>query len=467
MPVVSCPFPGCSYATEDINETLASTLLQIHASGAHNSAAATPSSSRQSTTGLIDRARALIQNSALPAINQASQSATRIAMPNHPNRVSFRGKKRKLVKTHSHEVQSLNPAEGECKTCYPLTESCVRVNQVMVNLTSEMSEQDIRQTIVSACQSVLPNLTKEQFDFVKRDKGKIYTPIVESSYKFDYPQLKKLIGQGKIYVIYVRLLDEVDSDSDESLPPLPFEQRNNQQPGSSSNTLPGGEAGILDRLTEIFPDTPIHKRIHAACHCATIAEAVNWIVIDSECKNDEQKLPEDVENHLTKQFFGKERIRISVDADCALESCIAFFKSDRYDPSKPIRVVFDGQPGVDGGGLLRQFYSTVNSQLTASNSTTRLFEGSEFNTLPKSTSETCLSEIFIIIGKIFSHNICQGGEGFPYLALPIYMYLVTGSINESMIYAKVEDIANPVYQIMIRQVQDAFFFFFWEGRGRG
>ena len=29
-----------------------------------------------------------------------------------------------------------------------------------------------------------------------------------------------------------------------------------------------------------FPDTPINKRIHAACHCATIAEAVNWIVID-------------------------------------------------------------------------------------------------------------------------------------------------------------------------------------------
>ena len=29
-----------------------------------------------------------------------------------------------------------------------------------------------------------------------------------------------------------------------------------------------------------FPDTPINKIIHAACHCATIAEAVNWIVID-------------------------------------------------------------------------------------------------------------------------------------------------------------------------------------------
>ena len=29
-----------------------------------------------------------------------------------------------------------------------------------------------------------------------------------------------------------------------------------------------------------FPDTPINKITHAAWHCATIAEAVNWIVID-------------------------------------------------------------------------------------------------------------------------------------------------------------------------------------------
>ena len=34
-----------------------------------------------------------------------------------------------------------------------------------------------------------------------------------------------------------------------------------------------------------FPDTPINKIIHTACHFATIAEPVNWIVIDSELKS--------------------------------------------------------------------------------------------------------------------------------------------------------------------------------------
>ena len=35
MPVINCPYPQCSYATDDITEALAATMLTIHASGAH------------------------------------------------------------------------------------------------------------------------------------------------------------------------------------------------------------------------------------------------------------------------------------------------------------------------------------------------------------------------------------------------------------------------------------------------
>ena len=36
MPVINCPYPDCTYATGDITEALASTMLTIHASGAHS-----------------------------------------------------------------------------------------------------------------------------------------------------------------------------------------------------------------------------------------------------------------------------------------------------------------------------------------------------------------------------------------------------------------------------------------------
>ena len=44
MPSYNCPYPNCDYQTEDITDQLASTLLGIHASGAHTPSApdATP-----------------------------------------------------------------------------------------------------------------------------------------------------------------------------------------------------------------------------------------------------------------------------------------------------------------------------------------------------------------------------------------------------------------------------------------
>ena len=64
--------------------------------------------------------------------------------------------------------------------------------------------------------------------------------------------------------------------------------------------------------------------------------------------------------------------------------------------------------------------------------------------LPIFTSETCLSKIFIVIGKIISHNICQGGEGFPYLTPSVYNYIVCGNIKEAIMSVKMEEVATPI-----------------------
>ena len=36
MVVVNCPYPGCKFRTNNINDALASMLLQIQASGSHS-----------------------------------------------------------------------------------------------------------------------------------------------------------------------------------------------------------------------------------------------------------------------------------------------------------------------------------------------------------------------------------------------------------------------------------------------
>ena len=42
MPQVKCPFPGCTYSTDDISDELAATLFKIHAQGAHGASSHRP-----------------------------------------------------------------------------------------------------------------------------------------------------------------------------------------------------------------------------------------------------------------------------------------------------------------------------------------------------------------------------------------------------------------------------------------
>ena len=68
------------------------------------------------------------------------------------------------------------------------------------------------------------------------------------------------------------------------------------------------------------------------------------------------------------------------------------------------------------------------------------------------TAETCLSEIFIVIGKIIAHNICQGGRGFPFLAPSVFEYVIHGNIREAVMSVKMEEVASPIYKHFIEEV---------------
>ena len=49
----------------------------------------------------------------------------------------------------------------------------------------------------------------------------------------------------------------------------------------------------------------------------------------------------------------------TVDADDLFNDAIAFYKNSEFDPEQPVRVTFGNQPAIDGGGVLRQFYTDL------------------------------------------------------------------------------------------------------------
>ena len=54
--------------------------------------------------------------------------------------------------------------------------------------------------------------------------------------------------------------------------------------------------------------------------------------------------------------------KLRVDEDDILADAVAFSKDPAFDPTRPLCVSFHGQPAIDTGGVLREFFSTVKEK---------------------------------------------------------------------------------------------------------
>ena len=91
----------------------------------------------------------------------------------------------------------------------------------------------------------------------------------------------------------------------------------------------------------------------------------------------------------------------------------------------PIRVVFNGSPVIDTGGVRRQVFSDV-FQHFAENKYVQMFEGPPHFLRPICSAESRSSGMLKVLGTMIAHTIAQDGLGFPYLSPLCYWYLVAG-----------------------------------------
>ncbi len=88
----------------------------------------------------------------------------------------------------------------------------------------------------------------------------------------------------------------------------------------------------------------------------------------------------------------------------------------------------------------RQIFQDVIDTVIAA-SDIRLFEGCSGKLVPVSSSMTLMWNIFEVFGRVVSHSIIEGGPAFPYLAPPVYWYLITQSVEKAMQHATILDAA--------------------------
>ena len=145
-------------------------------------------------------------------------------------------------------------------------------------------------------------------------------------------------------------------------------------------------------------------------------------------------------------------VKITIDPDDIITDAITYYKTPEFDGSKKLKITFIDQPGVDTGGLSRQFFSDAIEAIAESQDY-MLFEGPDSRRLPAYNSTSAYSGLFEVLGRLIGHSILQSAIGYPCLALPVYWYMATGDMYKALSYVSIIDVRDAQVKDYIEKVQ--------------
>ena len=151
--------------------------------------------------------------------------------------------------------------------------------------------------------------------------------------------------------------------------------------------------------------------------------------------------------------------RVMVRRECIFSDSVACFKQRNYNFNVPVRITFEGEPAIDGGGPMREFFTLLMRELLSPSADIRLFEGRNLYHLPLHNTDALRSNLFKVAGRMVTASVIQGGPGFPVFSKAVYLYfqnpnphgLVEHVTKEDVVDMEVVDTLNKVqYEIHIR-----------------
>jgi hypothetical protein len=294
-------------------------------------------------------------------------------------------------------------------------------------------------------------------DFVKSCYGQIVTPKLATGVKFTAARILSLSGQGSIYI---RPKEDFPNEDDAGsyspgtgtsysdntdIDPSNLVSINEEQdfphnrPCSSSTS----QQENINTLQEMFPNIAddvlghalvVHGTVDKAA-LSLLANASNPLVSISDDEDDEilqhpSFLPQETTlNSILKMLeerLSSEKEKVKVEEEDLFNDAMCYYKDPNFDARKRLRVVYEGQPAVDTGGVTRQFFTNLLNIISD-----MFFEDSTYKS-PIYNADVVASGMMIYIGTIIVHSILQGGPGFPVFSPSVYQYLATGDFELAM-----------------------------------
>ena len=162
---------------------------------------------------------------------------------------------------------------------------------------------------------------------------------------------------------------------------------------------------------------------------------------------DETRSNEDEEKSTLKDILEKLRplpgapTRLTVNRSSILTDSISIFKQ-KFHFTKPLKITFEGEPAIDGGGPKREFFTILLRELLSSSASIRLFEGRDNIFLPMHNTDALRSNLYKVAGRMIASSIVQGGPGFPNFPIGLYKYFQKQEPNDLIDYIGKEDVVD-------------------------
>ena len=158
---------------------------------------------------------------------------------------------------------------------------------------------------------------------------------------------------------------------------------------------------------------------------------------------------------------GLPRMRLTVSRNEILTDAIAFFKGGDFHYNRELRVRFEAEPAVDGGGPKREFFSLLLKSLVSPTESVRLFEGRPGRYLPMHNMDALMGGLYKVAGRMIAASALQGGPGFPCLAPAIYTHMATMSLDSVIDEISPLDLPDPNLADTVEKVRSINFKCAW------
>jgi len=347
-------------------------------------------------------------------------------------------KKTKLIKVI---LVNENLEERESYTL----DSFSKIMSGFVELNPSYKEKDVRESLVEIFKSKYHAIENNDFEFDSLEKNVVTSPNVASGFEWDYNGIKALVGQGRLCCRLtcqaasilrrgqVPVQEQVPKPSSKA-GPFPTQGSSSSSVSQASSSSYTSVEEKICTLQEMFKDGSVEE-IRNALHRSSLsvdqaAVILLNVVSDSDMP---QVIKTNINNILVRlrRQLSMEREKLKVDPEDIIADAFCYYKNSTLNLKKRLRIIYEGQPAADTGGVLRQFYTDLLQKCIDT-----YFEGDAYK-MP--VYNVANGPILTVIGKIVVHSILQEGPGLPIFSPAMYNYLVTENVDRTLNVLTTED----------------------------